>query len=85
MQTPLALPAFLRPAMATTAKEPAGFANAIDGDIHQIRVTRNRAHRNDARDIHQLCIRPSGQWLCCGQQATLAPSDRIKRWGQRLL
>lgn len=48
------------------AKEPADFASAIDGDIHEIRV------------IRQLCIGPSGQWLCCFQQATLAPSDRIK-------
>lgn len=54
-----------------------GVASVIDGDTLEIHGMRIRLHGIDAPESAQLCERPSGKTWRCGQQASLALSDRI--------
>ena len=54
-----------------------GVASVIDGDTIEIHGQRIRLHGIDAPESRQLCTRPSGERWRCGQQASLALSDRI--------
>ena len=56
-----------------------GVASVIDGDTIEIHGHRIRLHGIDAPESSQLCTRPSGERWRCGQQASLALSDRIGR------
>ena len=56
-----------------------GVASVIDGDTIEIHGQRIRLHGIDAPESRQLCTRPSGERWRCGQQASLALSDRIGR------
>ena len=56
-----------------------GVASVIDGDTLEIHGTRIRLHGIDAPESAQLCKRPSGKTWRCGQQASLALSDRLGR------
>ena len=57
----------------------AGVASVIDGDTIEIHGQRIRLFGIDAPEGSQLCARPDGERWRCGQQGSLALSDRIWR------
>src|SRR5262245_48299136 len=56
-----------------------GVAAVIDGDTIEIHGQRIRLFGIDAPESSQLCVRPTGEHWRCGQQGSLALSDRIGR------
>ena len=56
-----------------------GVASVIVGDTIEIHGQRIRLFGIDAPESSQLCARPSGERWRCGQQGSLALSDRIGR------
>ena len=56
-----------------------GVASVIDGDTIEIHSQRIRLFGIDAPESSQLCVRPTGERRRCGQQGSLALSDRIGR------
>jgi endonuclease YncB( thermonuclease family) len=56
-----------------------GVAAVIDGDTIEIHGQRIRLFGIDAPESSQLCVRPTGERWRCGQQGSLALSDRIGR------
>jgi endonuclease YncB( thermonuclease family) len=56
-----------------------GVASVIDGDTIEIHGQRIRLFGIDAPESSQLCVRANGERWRCGQQASLALSDRIGR------
>jgi endonuclease YncB( thermonuclease family) len=56
-----------------------GVASVIDGDTIEIHGQRIRLFGIDAPESSQLCVRPTGEPWRCGQQGSLALSDRIGR------
>ncbi len=66
--------------LSALAAEPLlGTASVIDGDTIEIHGQRIRLHGIDAPESRQECTRSGGTSWRCGQQATLALSDRIGR------
>jgi len=65
--------------LASAQENITGIASVIDGDTIEIHGQRIRLHGIDAPESRQLCTRPSGERWRCGQQASLALSDRIGR------
>jgi endonuclease YncB( thermonuclease family) len=63
---------------ATAGETLSGEATVIDGDTIEIHGQRFRLHGIDAPESKQTCI-AGGKKYRCGQQASLALSDKIKR------
>jgi endonuclease YncB( thermonuclease family) len=59
--------------------EIVGVASVIDGDTIEIHGQRIRLFGIDAPEGGQLCVRSSGEHWRCGQQGSLALSERIGR------
>jgi endonuclease YncB( thermonuclease family) len=57
----------------------AGVASVIDGDTIEIHGLRIRLYGIDAPESGQLCLKPTGERWRCGQQASFALADRIRR------
>jgi endonuclease YncB( thermonuclease family) len=64
---------------STAATEITGVASITDGDSVEIHGTRIRLHGIDAPEGRQICVDSAGRQWRCGQQASLALSDRIGR------
>jgi len=62
---------------AAAAQSIMGVASVIDGDTIEIHGTRIRLHGIDAPESRQVGMRPTGEEWRCGQQASLALSERI--------
>ena len=60
-------------------KQIVGVASVIDGDTIEIHGQRIWLFGIDAPESSQLCVRPTGERWRCGQQGSLALSDRIGR------
>ena len=63
----------------TVGADLQGVASVIDGDTIEIHGARIRLNGIDAPESGQLCQDPRGTAWRCGQQASLALSDRIGR------
>lgn len=61
----------------TAAQTLSGVASSIDRDILEVHGQRIRLHGIDAPESRQQCRKPEGGFWRCGQQASLALSDRV--------
>lgn len=67
------------PPPSVSADTLVGTASVIDGDTVEVHGVRIRLHGIDAPESAQECIAPDGRIWRCGQQASLALSDKIGR------